>query len=242
MIPVLCLLFPAGTASAQTTLAEVDDWIDGGQFAKARTTLEQMRQARPQDPEVLWRLARVKVDVGEQTRDKNKQRALYLDAHRDAEAAVQAGPNSADTYLTRAITAGRVALLSGSREKVERSRGVKEDVDRAIALDPANASAYHVRGRWNYEVADLGFVERAVVKVVYGGLPDASFEQAARDFQQALQVEDKVIHHLELGRTYLKLGRKAEAQAEFLRVLALPDTDPDDPMHKQEARRLSGVS
>ena len=52
-------------------------------------------------------------------------------------------------------------------------------------LDPENEMAYHVRGRWHYGVADLNWIERAVVKTVYGGLPDASFEQAARDLEKA---------------------------------------------------------
>jgi hypothetical protein len=35
------------------------------------------------------------------------------------------------------------------------------------------------------------------------------FEQAVRDFKRALELEDVRFHHLELGKTYLKIDRKS---------------------------------
>ncbi len=241
--PVLVLLallaFAAGSARAQTGgLAEADRLRETGRFKEAVALLGKMQSAAPNNAEVLWRLARAKVDLGETTTARKDQDALYQGALADANAAVKAGPNNAQAHLARAIAAGRVGLNSGTKQKVNLSRDVKESVDQAIKLDPKEATAYHVRGRWNYEVAGLGFVERAAVKVAYGGLPNASFEQAAKDFQRAGQLDDRVINHLELGKTYLKLGDKAKARTELQKAAAMPNGDPDDPMHKREAQEL----
>ena len=138
--------------------------------------------------------------------------------------------------MARAIASGRVGLISGTKEKVRHSREVKESVDRAIALDPNNALAYHIRGRWHYEVASLGFFARAALNLVYGGLPDASYEQALQDLQRANAIEDLVINHVELGKTYLKLDEEAEARAAFQRALDHPSVYPKDDLYKEQAR------
>lgn len=230
-----------GESAAQSTpapaaLAEVDRLWRQGQFEAALGRLEALQQDQPRNAEVLWRLARVKVDLGEDATSEDRQERLYRAATEDAQAAVEAAPTSADAYVTRAIASGRVALVSGTREKVERSREVKESVDRAVELDPSNVLAYHIRGRWHYEVASLGFFSRAALKLIYGGLPNASYENAAEDLQRANEIEDLVVNHVELGKTYLKLGEEEKARAEFQRALALPSTYPNDTQYKQEAR------
>lgn len=216
---------------------EIDQMRDTGQFQEALAQLEAMSDESPQDAEVLWRLSRTRVDLGE-LGPEDQREPYYLEAMEEATAAVAAAPENPETYLALAIAAGRVGLISGTRRKVELSRVVKENVDKAIELDPDFGIAYHVRGRWNYEVADLGFMERAVVKVVYGGLPKASFEQAASDFRRAIASEDNVINRLQLGKTYLKLGDKNAARDELERALQMPNDDPDDPEHKKEASAL----
>ena len=48
---------------------------------------------------------------------------------------------------------------------------------------------------------------------------------------------DRVIHHVELGRTYAALGRKQEARAELNKGLALPSREKDDNESKDRARK-----
>ncbi len=235
----LVLLFLVNTAAyaqASVTLVETDRMREDGQFAEALAALEGMKKEDPQNAEVLWRLSRTRVDMGEQSKAKSEQEKAYAAAMEDAQAAVEADPGNAEAHLALAIAAGRVGLISPTKEKIQLSRTVKDAVDKSIMLDPQLGPAYHVRARWNYEVASLGFFERTIVKVVYGGLPEASFEQAVRDFQKATQLGDRMINHLELGKTYLKLDEPDKAKAEFEQVLAMPLVDPDDPGFQTEAR------
>ncbi len=228
----------AQPADSLEALAEVDRLREQGDFRQALATLNGLREEHPNRAGVLWRLSRTKVDLGEQMEREDEQERFYREALADAEAAVAADSTSAQAYLAAAIAAGRVGLISGTREKVELSREVKEYVDRAIELNPEMPAAYHVRGRWNYEVASLGFFERAVVRTVYGGLPDASYEAAVKNFQVSIELDERVVDRLELGRTYLAMGREEQARAQFERGLELPNVDPDDPAYKEEARRL----
>lgn len=242
------VLLLAGTASltvpafAQVTpaaIAQADSLREAADFSAARALLERLR-ADDAGAAVAWRLSRTYADLGEMTEAREARLNLYRKAQATAEAAVTADPKDDEAHLALAIAAGRVALESDTRTKIELSRTVKAHVDRALTLNPQHPAALHVRGRWNYGVADLGFMERAVVRVVYGGLPEASFEAAAQDFERAIRLEQLPVHYLELGRTYLRLGRDAEARRALERVLALPERSPDDVRHRRDARALLG--
>lgn len=234
---LLALLVPAAQAQTPSSFARVDSLTDAGSYEQALDLLQQRREQQPADAEVLWRLSQTYVDLGEAT-SGDAQAAYYEQAIEAAQAAVEADSQNAQAHVTLAVAAGRVALNSGTRRKVELSRSVKEHVDRALELDPENEMAYHVRGRWNYGVSDLNWIERAVVKTVYGGLPEASFEQAARDLEKAASLGQRVVHHLELGRTYMKLGRDEEAREQLQYAIEMPPSDPMDPAYQEEAREL----
>jgi tetratricopeptide (TPR) repeat protein len=110
-------------------------------------------------------------------------------------------------------------------------------VDKSIALDPRNDLAWHVLGVWQYEIANLNSILRAIAGLVYGSIPSASNEDAVKAFKKALELNPRrVANHVELGRTYLVMGKKAEAKAELEKGLSLPDQQRDDPDVKQRAR------
>ena len=228
------------TESLQPALETVDEMRTSGEFESALDRLQTLSEENPDNAEVLWRLSRTKVDIGEQVAESNEDRMerLYQEALADANSAISADTSNANAHLSVAIAAGRVGLISGTREKVRQSRTVKEHVDRAIELDSSLAAAYHVRGRWNHEVASLGFFSRSIVKIVYGGLPDASYEAAVENFQKSIELDSRVIDHLEIARTYIEMDQEDKAREHLQTALNLPEKDPDDPQYKEEAREL----
>lgn len=228
----------APDSTFEAAIASIDSLRDQGAYRDAFARLVTLRDQHPGNARVLYRLALTRVDMGEQAESESSRTSNYRQAGEIAREAVEADSTSANAHLTLSIALGRVALTSGTRERIQLSREVKSHADRAVELDSTLAGAYHVRGRWNREVADLGFFERTIVKTVYGGLPEASFEQAVRDFQKALEIEDEIVHRLELARTYLKMGRESDARTHLERVLAMTPSDPDDPRHKKKAQEL----
>lgn len=236
---------PLNAQSADTTdgtlekaLVEVDSLRQAGDWLTARDQLQRLRSEYPNRVPVLWRLVYTYADLGKTTEDED-QRATYYEQGLDvAGAALEADSTSARAHMSMAVAEGRVALDAGTGERIRRSRAVKRHVDRAIAIDSTLDGAFHVRGRWNREVADLGFFQRAIVKTVYGGLPDASFEQAVRDFQRAIELHEEIFHRLELGKTYLKMDRSDAARAQLEKALEMPLMEPFDPRYKEEAREL----
>lgn len=242
LLGVLASPAPAQTASDSTewapALSQTDSLRQAGAFEEALARLDSLHARNGDQAEILWRRSLTRVDLAKTRDEKDVRTPLYDDALSDAETALATDSTSASAHLAKAVAEGRLALDAGTRERVRRSRAVKKHADRAIDLDSTLAGAYHVRGRWHREVDDLGFFERAIVKTVYGGLPEASSEQAVTDFQRALKFEERAFHYLELGKTYLQMDRSDDAQEALQAALDVPNHDPFASRYKDEAREL----
>jgi tetratricopeptide (TPR) repeat protein len=193
--------------------------------------------------DLWWRASRSLADRGTRAMYAGKNdaaRTAFADAVRAARRATSLAPDAPQGHLRLAIALGKVALLEGGKEKVRISKEVRAEAERTILLDRGSAAAYHVLGRWNRGIAELSFFEKAAAKVAYGGLPEgATMNNAVTYFEKAIEIEPNYAnHHLELGRTFLKLGLKDKARAEFEKAIACPPGSPFDAEYKNEASRL----
>ena len=194
-------------------------------------------KTEPQNPFILQKIAQAYsdsiVDIEDRT-ERTRRAELTLDY---AERAVALEPDNPVNVLSVAIAHGRLATYSDTRTKVEFSRLIKADAERALELDPNYAWAHHVLGRWHYEIASLGSVARWFAKLIYGGLPPASFAEAESHLQRAIELEpENLIHRLELGFVYQAEGREADARREFERGLNMPSNAKHDEIAKLRAR------
>ena len=189
------------------------------------------------DPDTLTHIARQYALLMNDTESDEEQRRLGERALDYSKRAVATNPKHAKSVLSVALCYGRLIRFQDTRTKVEYSRFVKEYADRALKLDPTDSYAWHVLGAWNYELAQMGPFSRAFVKVVYGGMPPASNEEAERLFRKAVALApDRVSHHAELGRTLAVLGKASEARIELNKALSLPIREKDDPESKKRAK------
>lgn len=223
--------------SSSISFGEITRLRMDGAFREASTRLRALKKQHPNAASVLWRLSIVQVDMAEVSDSTQRRTSLYTQALHHARKALALDSTSAYTHLAVAVAEARSVARAGTREKIRHSRAVIRHAQRAIDLDSTLATAYHVRARWNREVADLGAVKHTVVNVFYGGLPDASFDRAVRDFKQAILLEDKVVHHLELGKTYLKMNQQENALEEFRIAINMDPVDPHGPTLKRIARQ-----
>ncbi len=198
--------------------------------------LEDADKQFPKSAEVLYRLAKQYSDGIFDTKNEAAAKALAEKCLATARRAVEADPKCAKAHLSVAVCYAKNFPYCDNQTRVNWSRALKEETERAITLDPSLDLAYHMLGRWHYEVADMSFVTRAIAKVVYGGLPKASFEDALANFKKAADLAPKrVIHRLQLAKTYLALGKKKEAIAELQLAVSLEAADKDDEAAKNFA-------
>jgi tetratricopeptide (TPR) repeat protein len=232
---------------AQTSsVRAVDSLRTAGRFQAALERLSDLPQTRSRSVGMLWRRSILWSDYGLsrlRSGDDQGAQSAFQKSRAWAGKALAADSNSARAHLAKAVAAGRTIILADSRrKKIRLSRAVKRHADRAVELDPTLAPAYHVRGVWHGGVAELGVFARAIVRVVYGGLPEASLEQAVADLKRAISAEPRAASYLELGKVYQKMGRTEAARKQFRAALDTAPTSPFAPVAKRKARkRLRGL-
>jgi tetratricopeptide (TPR) repeat protein len=153
--------------------------------------------------------------------------------------AVALAPNNPDAQLSVAISYGKVLPYQATKDQIAGSRVIKAAADKTLALDPRNDLAWQVLGRWYLNVADVSTLKRAVAQVVYGSLPTAKYEDAVGCFEKAIKLNpNRLMHYIELGRTYAQMGNTEDAKKFISKGLSMPNTEKDDPEVKEQGRVL----
>ncbi len=194
-------------------------------------------RAKPDDAAILQKIARQYSDlVTELTTDDDRRR--YAQTALDYSLrAVALAPQNPENVLSLAVCHGKLGIYSDTKTKIQYSRLVREEAERALALDPNYAWAHHVLGRWHYEVATLSGPARLFVKLFYGGLPAASTAEAVNHLQRAVALDpNELAHQLELGFALAADGQKEKARTQWEKGLALPSREKHDDLAKTRAR------
>ena len=82
-----------------------------------------------------------------------------------AERAVKLAPGNCDPHLSVAICLGKLTPLVGNKEGIEASHKIKAEAETAAKLNPKNDFAWHLLGRWNQELAQIGGMTRALASL-----------------------------------------------------------------------------
>ncbi len=183
----------------------------------------------PNRAEVLLRISKQYSDLVEETKNKSEAQAYAEKALNYAKRATELAPDNAKAHLSLAIGYGKMTDYTSNKTKLEYSKIIKAETVKSIALDPTDDFAFHVLGRWHYGVANLNPMLRVLAKVVYGGMPEASNEEAVRNLKKASELAPgRILHHAELAKAYVAVGKKDLARQEWQTVLKLSPADADD--------------
>ncbi len=246
VILVSCLMIPAAVAQTggqdqlQSLLAEAD------QFATvtfdnqgALKKYQEAEKIAPDNYQALWGISRCYIDIGEHLPGKTDQeRQAQLDHYQKAldyaNKTVSAHPTKAQGYLRRAIANGRVALFKGVWESLDLVKSVKADAEKAIALDPTDATAEYILARTHAKVSEKPGIVRWPL-----GLSWASYEVAVTHYERAISLRPEfVMYRLDAARSYVELEDYDTARKHLSAIPQIPDKDEDDPRFRQEAKEL----
>ncbi len=214
-------------------------------MGRTRAALELFREAEQYDPAnvgILLRIAKQYSDLVGPTKPEAAAQGVAEKSLSYSKRAVALDPNSAKGRLSLAVAYGRMTDFVGNKMKLEYSKLIKHEAEKSLELDPTDDFAYHVLGRWHFGVANVNAMLKTMARMVYGGMPAASNEDAAKFLKKATEIApQRIIHHSELARVYRTMGRKELAQKEWQTVLALPAKDKEDERDKREAQAELGA-
>jgi len=240
----VCLIL-TGSAIGQTAadhLQRGDEYSARFERQEALKAYEAALQIDPGSYEALWKAARELSFIGnkmEKTAKKEDTEQTYARSVEYAEKALTQNADGVDANFYLAVAMGRLGLYKGKKEMISLSKDVKIHADKVVELDPTYYKVYYLIGRWHDKIANVNWVLRQFAKIIYGGLPDASNEQALANYKKAIELNpDYVECHKELGRFYLDRKEYKMAADVLERCVGLPESEENDAEFKAEAREL----
>ena len=209
------LAHPPVTTAADEAFFRID-------YPLAVSAYESLLQENPHNPEILWRLARVYVCMGEVAGEKERK-VLYNTAVSYARRCIQADSTRAEGHTWLAGALGYVALYGGLSEQVTLSHEVKSEVDHALAINPDDDIACSIKGSFYRALGNVGWVKRRIAGIFVGSVPEGGYEESEAALKKAIAIAPGVMrHHYELAVLYLDWDRTAEAKKILEHAVTLP--------------------
>jgi tetratricopeptide (TPR) repeat protein len=175
-------------------IADVKALYAKGSFKEASDMAATLKTAEG----FVW--AAKSLSIYAQTRPVSEQDDHYAKAEGYATKAIDLDANNADGYFELARADGRLSQLRGVLASLAQGYGskIKENLDKAIKLNPKHASAMVALGLWHAEIVNKG------VAWLYG----ADGRQISPLMEAAIKLEpDQVIHRVEYARALVLLDR-----------------------------------
>ncbi len=197
----------------------------------AQALLSQLGDEISETDRLYWQ-ARVEFELGNWyhgaawSDPAQAQEALpyYLTAERIAQKLTERAPDFSDGYRLVGETQMRIISLKGWLQALTGARVAKNNLERALELDPRNAEAHLALG-----------VYYLYAPALFGG----DLDKALREFVQSEALtSDETVRFLSYrwrGVAYAKLGKIAEAKEAFQRALAIY---PESSWDRNELNKL----
>lgn len=238
MVAVSLTLFtPTGQGQDVSTLIRKADQLDAEEQAGAAIdVLKQAEKISPNNPDVLIKLSQDYSDKIDAVRQRSEKLHFANLCMEYAKKAVREAPDNSDAHVCLSIAYGKMTDFTDNKTKIEYSKVVKSEAERAVELNPKNDLALFILGRWNFDMATLNPFLKGVAQALYGQLPPASKEKAVEYFQRAIAAAPRrIMYHGAYAEALESMGRTQEAKAEWLKVQQLKPTDREDRKYLAEA-------
>jgi tetratricopeptide (TPR) repeat protein len=237
----ICSLFFAIVAKSQdiSPLIRKADQLDAQERTDdAIEVLKQAEKISPNNPALLVKLSQDYSDKLDEAKDRSQKLAFAKLSLEYAKKAVHEAPNNAAAHVCLSIAYGKMTDFTDNKTKMDYSKIVKSEAEKAVELNPKNDMALLILARWNFDMATLNPILKAIAQTMYGQLPPASKDLAIEYFQKATAAApEKIIHHAEYAQALEAMGKTKEARVEWLKVKQLKPTDAEDRRYVAEAER-----
>src|SRR3954469_13445941 len=234
---LLLVSLASGAASADDLIAKGKAFEKKFNAKEALPLYLSAEKEEPKDPDLLVRIARQYRYLMTDAPAKTEKLRLGHIALEYSNRAAACGPKDCDAQLAPAITLGKMLPYMATKEQVAATPEIKESIDKALAIDPKNDTAWHILGRWNRVLAEISSMKRLIGGLIYGQLPKGSYEEAEHAMKKAISLNpDRLMHYVELGRIYAQMRKKEEAREVINKGLAMPNAEKDDPETKERGR------
>lgn len=225
-------------ASATTALDAADKAYLSLDYDKADALYTSLIDLTPESADLYWKLARLNISIAEAIDPKEKTQRLpyYTKAVEYAQKSVELDNANASAHTWLAAALALKADKIGAKEKLKRAAEVKQELDKALRLNPKDDVAWSMLGSYHYQISKIGWFSRMIGNTFIGEMPEGSREAAEKEFKTAISLNPRVVrHYYELAQLYLDQDRKKEAYD----ILRAAENKPV--LMKSDVRRLEEI-
>lgn len=232
------LIHTAVPFPSQELTQTFDQLIEQRNVAEAQKVLQGAYQSSPKDYDVLFRMARLHVLLGDRETVESKQESLYKQAVSYGDQAVAVNPKGMGGYVYRAAANGKVALFKGIFSVADVVGKVRDDATKAISLNNEGsqrlAAAEYILGRTHLALAYKPKLFRIPLGLGWGDLDEAfAHLKKARSLRPGF-----IMFELEYARCLAEMDETADALKVAKSIAAMKLQEPGDEKRKEEAKQL----
>ncbi|KAF1494666.1 Regulator of microtubule dynamics protein 1, partial [Eudyptula minor novaehollandiae] len=221
----------------EEVIEQADYLYGSGETEKLYRLLVQHKNS--DDAELLWRLARASRDLAQlSSTSAEEKRQLAYEALEYAKKALEKNEANFAAHKWYAICLSDVGDFEGIKTKIGNAFVIKEHFQRAIELNPKDATTIHLIGIWCYSFAEMPWYQRKIAATLFATPPTSTFQEYAAHSHlklfSCLYTADPNFYSknlLFLGKTYLKLNNKKMA-------LLWLSKAKDYPAHTEEDKQV----
>ena len=204
----------------------------------AQREYEQAYQESPLSYASLLRLVRIHNDNGRIHLHKDSLSELeYKKSLEFADILANNYPDSAAAHFWYALAKGSLIPFVGVREKIAIGKEVKLHIQRSLACDSTFSYPYVVRAIFEREGSKLSWLEKGIVRVVYGEDLSGSLEASEQYLKTALRYDSSnTFAYYELFWTYKAMGNKSLAVSSLQKVIHQVPKNLREKQQQDEAR------
>lgn len=225
-------------ADVASLCSAFDSQIEALDVKGARQSIEQAYKEAPSSYDVLYRMARLNIIMGDQEKVEDSKLPFYTKGVEYANKALAINGKGMSGYVYRAAANGKVALFKGIFSVGGVVNSVRDDAWSAIKLNNESsqrlASAHYILGRAHLNLTKKPKLVRYPLGLAWGNLDEAHEHlKKARELRP-----DFIMFELEYARVLIAMDREDEGKTIARKIAGLTPKEPGDKERKNEALEL----
>ncbi|XP_076665323.1 regulator of microtubule dynamics protein 1 isoform X2 [Andrena cerasifolii] len=218
-------------------LKEIDEGRNEEFDIESYYKLQNLVKTHQNNVEVVWRFARDCYEYAETITDKNNKRMIILEGIEHCEKILQV--QDPKLYKWYAILIGINGDYLSIPEKLKNGLRFKNYVELALEMEPNDSELHYLLGRFNYEMANITWIERKIAGTLFGEVPNISHEEALTCFEAASRLGNNTLQtQLYISKCYVALHQYSRAVVSLDKILEQPVLTTEDKKVHEDASKL----
>ncbi len=226
---------------ARTPVELADKELREMNYPKADSIYSSELRKNPGNAELFWKLARLQVSIGESVSSEQANAGLqhYHKAAEYARTSISLDSTNAKGHTWLAASLAIMADKIGNKEKLNRAKEIKRELDTALRLNSNDETALSLLGSYYREAANIGWLKRVVANTFVGEVPKGNYDLAEKAFRKAIALDPQIIRNYhELALICIERGNREEALRLMKIAIDKPILFTSDKRRIEEMRAL----